>query len=360
MRVLRKTILLIPLIYGCSWMPTQPEQVTNRIVLLEVFGYARCSNCHLAEQQADELSTYYPDSIAVLIYHQSTLGDTLSPQPFTNERADWYEIHEAPTALFDGVSKITGAPGDNEYPTVFNSRRTNPSPIDIGLESSLAGLSGEIHLSTQVIDTLPDDTLKLFTIIFEDSVEFIQSGAHDSIFSHVVRAVLPDMSGIIYQPGLDTTLYFINKWNPEMVGVISFIQNIETKQVLNSSVMKRINPITSFNFFCIEDTAQTITLNSVFAYHFYLQNTGDVEYNYRLDVSIVGDPPVSGWGANFCYQGGCHFIPFSGYITISPGETDTSFTIDTFTGNEAGEITVSFTVGDALTFKTMRVHTYAP
>lgn len=339
-------------------MPTLPMGATNRIVLLEIFGYARCLNCPLAEQEAFELSSAYPESISVLIYHQGILGDTLSPQPFTDERVEWYGIHEAPTAIFDGISKVVGAPGEDEYLNIFRSRRTDPSPVDIELESSIIGTAGALHLSTSALGSLPGDTLRIFTIVYEDSVEFIQSGAQDSIFNHVVRTVLPDAGGIIYQPGLDTTINFENRWNPKMIGAVAFIQDMETKEVLNSCVINRISTLSSFNFYCVEDTIQTIALNDAFIYHFQLQNKGDSEYNYALDVDVVGELPT-GWGVGFCFQGVCYPIPYSGNISLHPEEIDSTFTVDIFSGNEPGELTVSFTVSDILTSKTIRVRTIA-
>ncbi len=344
--------------FGCSWMPTLPMGSTNRIVLLEIFGYARCLNCPAAEQEAFELSSTYPESISVLIYHQSILDDTLSPQPFTDDRAEWYGVHEAPTAFFDGVSKVFGAPGDGEYQSMFTGIRINPSPIEICLESSVIGTVGEIHLSTAVVEPLTEDTLRILTILYEDSVDFIQSGAHDSIFNHVVRAVLPDAEGITCNSEIDTTLSFVNRWDPKMIGLVAFVQNIRTKEILNSRTINRISPISSFNFYCVEDTIQSVALNDAVSYHFHLQNRGENEYDYDISVSVSGDPPAD-WGVGLCFQGGCYVLPYNGDISLLPGEKDTTFTIDIFSGNESGELIVGFTVSDILTSKTIRTHTIA-
>ena len=176
---------------SCSEIPPKPEISGEQKLsppVLEMFGYARCSNCPEVEEALDQLKTVYEDSIIVIQYHLRLLGDTLSPEE-VNVRANFYNVDNiAPVTFINGIQKITGAP-DSAYVTFYNyfwNAKRNPIIFDMKIDTADETLSINITIpDTILID--PSDSLYVIATI--DSIYFAQPGAPDSMFNNVAKFI---------------------------------------------------------------------------------------------------------------------------------------------------------------------------
>jgi hypothetical protein len=243
-------LLLLAVLVACSEAPYIVDEPKGRIVLAEFFTFARCAFCPGAEHALDSLSNEYGDSLAVIAYHRRTLGDTLSPE-YVSVREALYGVTTSPATVFDGVSGIiqTQDPGQNymAFKEWIIRRRSVAPNIEMELQTTILASSVHLMLYVTTIDSIEPGDHRLFIVLYEDSVSFAQVGAPDSIFQYVVRKMVPDETGmpidIAYPDSLFREIDFdlSPTWNLEKLGIVAFIQDLETYNVLQAIVSKRIS-----------------------------------------------------------------------------------------------------------------------
>jgi len=334
-------IFLLLFCLRCSDILT-PEQVieTERIVLLEIFGYSLCSNCPVADHAADSLYIEFNGKLNVLEYHYPMLGDTLSPQSETNNRAQWYNVTTFPTAFINGRIKREGA-GENIidiYRNYIKSELSREPSVELELENIVSGLSGiiKVYLKFTSPDFIDFENSNLFCILTEDSVFFKQSGAMDSIYNHTVRLFIPDGEGVPISEN-DTILEFPYTfkpfWNMKQIEMVVFLQNLITKEVYQATGLKLDSILTSPYSFHVEasDTIQSINPGEEAVFSFKLYNTGTEDDVYMLELIGVGFP--DSWLVQFCYGNLCLIsgLPYRVFETIAVGEADTGIAVHVFT-----------------------------
>ncbi len=242
-------LLLLAALVACSEAPYIKDEPKGRIVLAEFFTFARCAYCPGAEHALDSLSNEYGDSLAVIAYHRRILGDTLSPE-YCSAREILYGITTSPATVFGGVSGIIQTQDPSQNYLTFKGwiirRRSVASNIEVELETTISSSSAHILLCIITVDSIEAGDNRLFVVLYEDSVYFAQVGAPDSIFRYVVRKMIPDEWGmpidIAYPDSLLQEVDFDLSpgWNLEKLGIVAFIQDLETKNVLQAIVSKRI------------------------------------------------------------------------------------------------------------------------
>lgn len=245
------SILLIGifLLLSCSEAPIIEEKPTGRIVLAEFFTFARCSFCPEAEHTLDSLSREYEDSLAVIAYHRRVGGDTISPE-YVSSREALYGITSSPATVFDGISGIVQTENPEQNYSVFkgwiiNNRNIAPK-LRLHLEKNLVLDSVNLKLHIVSVDSIESSEYRVFFVLYEDSVYFAQIGAPDSTFYYVARKMIPDEQGILtdlfYPDSLVKEVDFNlqSNWNIEKLGIVAFVQNMDTKEVLQAIVDKRI------------------------------------------------------------------------------------------------------------------------
>jgi hypothetical protein len=236
------------LLCHCSDSPEIKPEPTGRIVLAEDFSFARCAYCPYAEDALDSLAREYGDSLAVLVYHRRQLGDTLSPA-YVAVRESLYQITSSPTVVFDGTHIVQTEDPDQDYEVYKNNivlERNRDAKLTMDLKAEIVTNIVNLTLHTEVKDSVNSDSCRLFFVIYEGEVFFKQTGAPDSIFDYVVRKILPSEQGIPMTLAFPDSLtneenFSVSPdWDPDKIGVVAFIQDMKTKEVLQATVIKRI------------------------------------------------------------------------------------------------------------------------
>lgn len=243
------TLLTITLIVSCSEAPEVVEEPTERVVLAEFFTFARCTYCPWAEHALDSLSHEYGDSLAVIAYHRRITGDTLSPE-YVSTREALYGITTSPSTVFDGISGVVQTEDPSQNYPIFKGwiiqRRNVSSSLKLSMEIDVVSSSVNLTLHIVSIDSVEDGDYRLFLVLYEDDVYFAQAGAPESTFHYVVRKMVPDEQGIpidlFYPDSLVKEIDFNlqSDWNQDKCGIVAFIQDIDTKEVVQAIVDKRI------------------------------------------------------------------------------------------------------------------------
>lgn len=241
-------LVLIVWIQSCSDAPTVVEEPTGRVVLAELFTYARCVFCPFAEHALDSLSQEYGDSLAVIAYHRRQLGDTLSPA-YVAVRESLYQITTSPAVVFDGLELVqTEDPNANYgvYRGWIVSERNRTPGLRLHIDVSADSLMINLMLHVVTLDSIETGDYRYFFAVYEDSIYFAQSGAPESTFAYVMREIVPDANGAsIDLPYPDSSVYEESvvpksSWDVNKLGVVAFVQEMSSRDVLQAVVVKHL------------------------------------------------------------------------------------------------------------------------
>jgi hypothetical protein len=197
----------------------------------------------------------YGDSLVILSYHAMEIDTFNNIESKT--RGNYYVYGIEPVCFFDGSGPVMVQNPDSFYvryqDQILGARSQITSltmefdTVNTKIDSTQNQIS--IGLNVMPTESLPDPTnLRLFTVIYEDSAPYISTfppfPTKHSLF--VVRKILPDTSGlnltVNFPNSFDTTFTStIENWDKTQIGVAAFVQNIETKKVLQA-VVKRNFP----------------------------------------------------------------------------------------------------------------------
>lgn len=233
----------LPIILGCSDAPLVPLVPTNRVVLVELFTWQRCVYCPYAARTLDSLKKEFNDSVMVVAYHRRVAGDTLSPEYVEERRAFYYESGGEPATVFDG-GPVVRTPGPEYNYETFKNFLLGAKSVLPGVEMALTVQSDSFRATIEafvfVVDSTPQESLRLFLVITEDSLREVLPGATDSVFNDVMRAILPDVDGLPFKLTrgdtlrFEQTVSFAPYWKYKHLKVVSFVQQPATHQVLQT------------------------------------------------------------------------------------------------------------------------------
>lgn len=247
----KKWICVLAVVLGvlsCSEAPVVEEDPTGRIVLAELFTHAFCVNCPFSKRALDSLSKEYGDSLAVIAYHKRFFLDTLSPADVA-VRESLYQVTVQPTVIFDGINTVlTEDPSQNYqvYRGWIVSERNRAPQLRLHLETSVSAPLLELTVYVTVIDSVQPGDYHVFYVVYEDSVQFSHPAATDSFFSFVVRKMIPDPYGSSIELEFpDSSVYtetvvLDDTWDTDKLGVVAFVQEMSSHDILQAVVVKRL------------------------------------------------------------------------------------------------------------------------
>jgi len=232
----------------CSFTASEAGDLVPRVILIEMFTATWCRNCPEAEEALSALlENPGPETICIVAYHGTPDRDVLASDE-TAARIDWYEsdpdfpviVGGFPTVVFDGLRYVQGARTPEEaeanYRIELNARKEVGSPLSIRLEGSVDSEGGDVTAVVKVEDRLPEGDLVLNMVVIEDHVE--QWGPWTSMYDFVTRDILDtEHLGV---PSVGDSLsverqFTVDEgWIPGNMDVIAFVQDIGTKEILQS------------------------------------------------------------------------------------------------------------------------------
>ncbi len=246
----------------------------GRVVLAELFTGSECGPCLAADAAYDKLLERYDrQTLAVLEYHLHIPRPDPMANTNTEARAKFYQVFSTPTSIINGQDNVIGGgprfaskSAFESYCSAIESKLTGPTHAKISLHDSLAG--NEIHLAANA--TAAGDTtsaLKLFVVLAEDKIHY-QGSNTVAVHRFVVRKIASPLDGVDFTNGaaaLETTLNisavsdslksYLDQFearvpggkifkekkyeiNPANLYLVAFVQNVETKEILQTVVKK--------------------------------------------------------------------------------------------------------------------------
>lgn len=214
----------------------------KRNVMYEEFTSNSSPACANNNQDLNAFINTNFENVCAIKYH---LGEILLDSFYlanpaqNNQRADYYFIYSVPHTLMDGTKKVTIPYGDslNLYVPFFN-RLAAGTPVSISVtDERINGDSIRTSVTTNVISSVKNGNYKLRLAAVERYIQ-AQGANGETNFYDVFRRAYPDSNGISISMENGTHIYNYsyhreNSWTDSMLYTVAFIQNEDTKEILN-------------------------------------------------------------------------------------------------------------------------------
>ncbi len=211
------------------------------LVIVEVATGTWCGYCPGAAMGVDEMHENGL-SVGIIEYH----GDDAYETDETNARIDYYNVSGFPTALFGGENSVVGGSLDqsmfSSYLPEYEKRFLKPSLFEIeAYYYNIQGDEYQIQVNAEMIDQYPflENNIVLQVALTESHIEESWQGMSELNF--VCRDMIPTANGTsmnfadnaLQSATLDFTIP--DEYNSENIELIVFIQDNDTKEILQGS-----------------------------------------------------------------------------------------------------------------------------
>jgi hypothetical protein len=225
-------------------------ELVARSTLIEFLTTNTCRNCPTAEAALDSLlGDFGSDRLAVIAYHDLTQTDGLATGE-TVSRIDWYTDYsdipedQWPISIFDGLRTVEGAisveQAISEYGFEVGQRLAAGSPVRLTIEGEIGSTAGSVEVVAKVTGVVPAHQLVLKFAVIEDDVRY--NGYFAKIFDAVARDLLDDeplsLEAIGDSVTVERSFPVAETWTLDNLDVIAFIQDIDTREVIQSARLR--------------------------------------------------------------------------------------------------------------------------
>ncbi len=232
-------------IIGNVQINLEPHQTTaQKIVLLEDFANVGCIPCVTSNIIIESLLYgTYAHKIAVVKFpiYWPTANDPfyLANESLCNNRIGYYNVQSAPTIMVDGLLSQTNGTDSVTLKEKIDQRLSVTAPFSINVNRTFQDSSLIADINVQAINLagINKNDLVLYTVVVENNVEYDAPNG-ETEFHNVLRRMLPVDDGLSFASLPDTTLNWqidlLSTWNPENLHIVAYIQNVQTKEVLQA------------------------------------------------------------------------------------------------------------------------------
>ncbi|MEO7176265.1 MAG: Omp28-related outer membrane protein [Saprospiraceae bacterium] len=203
-------------------------------------------------------------------------------------RTQYYAVAGVPDAVVNG-NFVQSNPSSISQATVDNAW-SKSSPLKVTTNWVDSGDTRDITVNLKAFGDIPPGDWRLHVVMVEREINWTVPAANgEKYFNDVVRAMFPDVNGTSILPPVkgasetfnftyteDTTLQL------DQLAVIAFVQNQETKEVLNTGSTYDVPLNIGIETTPITVAAGTPSISQEFAV--VMTNTGEIDENYRFNL----------------------------------------------------------------------------
>ena len=299
--------------------------------LFEHFTQASCDPCAAQNPAFQAIYLANESNVHHIAYHTSWPGyDPMYDfNPSESEGiVSYYGVTSVPNMILDG--KNIGSP-ENVSEDLINNAATLYSPIGIYVNEVTAGTTRTATIDIKSFGSMPAGEYIVKAVVVEKLIEYDSApgGNGETEFPNVMRNFLTTTSGspfVAAAVGGTNTLTFDYEldpiWNEEQIYVLAWVQNAETKEVINSGSTFDAELYTGFSSINFEKgtpavghsfvttittgaTSETISLDVT------TQQPGDWTFEYEFDGTTYTDDATISVDANTSSDITIHVTPSS-------------------------------------------------
>lgn len=177
---------------------------------------------------------YGTSKFIVLEYHGS---DELANSR-TEARSKWYNVRGFPTTKFDGIKTQIGGWDDVQtaFENVVDELLRPAASFSITLSGILGQENAVLKATVTPVSATTRSNLKLRWVIYEDNVD-----VKGKLHRFVVREVLAEDNLLVQGTKaieVNKTMAINPAWKYSNLGIVAFIQDDSSKEVLQATVFK--------------------------------------------------------------------------------------------------------------------------
>jgi hypothetical protein len=217
----------------------------QRVVLLEDFSNTGCIPCVESEAIISDILGFYEEDQLLGIQYHVYWPDPADPfylaaREDNSTRTSFYSVDltGVPYVVIDGID--TPPPSDKtEILQSVSQRVVEDRPFSLRVWDDLNGLSGISCAEVVLLSGISYRDVRIHFVLLEDDIQYDAQNGIDH-FNNVMRNMFPEASGepLEMVPGdtlsLKLTYPIQSDWVPENLKMVVFIQDHETKEVLQA------------------------------------------------------------------------------------------------------------------------------
>lgn len=240
---------MIALIAALSAFSVHGQQ---RLSLIELFSGASCSPCAIHVPVLEDTISHYQDKV-VILRHQMNIpafDPMYNDYPVgSNTRYNYYGIQGVPDLKLDGA--VTSF---DITRSIIEARASIPAPFNIDLSYTKTDTNISVNMIINAVSGVTGN-LKARIAVIENEIEFpTPPGSNgERFFFKVLKQFIPSPAGTTLASTWNTgdadtisgSWTFANVYNKDEIAVIAYIQNDDTKEILQAAFAK---PLAINNF----------------------------------------------------------------------------------------------------------------
>ena len=301
------------------------------------------------------------DSITAVKYHWGIPSPNDSMYIASKEQIDSivsnYNASFVPLTYADGNTYVAlPYTTDSILNAVYDYRRSLGAPVSINVSDSISGNTMTSKINYNFIAPINSGDYRLKVYAMQRTVNFdtIPSNWYDSTFYDVFRKAIPGVGGVSISPSGSNSLTYTytipSAWNASQIYTVAFIQNENTKEILNSAKGGSFTPVrinslvptistSNRNILDFSPFVRNGNMKVINGPSIDMNTTGDSTYKFFAEL-FEGYYPPPRWsvinpdglftlskyqGANGPTFSGdnCVQIPFYDYASLSSNRRDT-------------------------------------
>lgn len=298
--------LMLMMLTLTTW--TFAQSAAKRYILLEHFTNSRCSICGSQNPGFYSTIANYSEDVHHISYHPPIPYNNcvfyLSNPNENSTRASYYNVNGTPRVLRNGVNASSAAQVTS---AVLNGLLGQTSPLQV-VVSETSGAQRTATIEARSIGVVPDGNYKLYVAVVERQVQYAAPNG-EQVHHNVFRKMLTNINGDVFNPAIanqSVTLTFNytvdSDWEQAEVYVLAFVQNTQSKEILNSGtrfdavVLDTNDPLDINVRLYPNPTSNVLFLKSDEPLHGRLainNAAGALIYNLQLDGQTELETPVS-------------------------------------------------------------------
>jgi hypothetical protein len=225
---------------------TTAQTLYEKQTLVEHFTSEHCGSCANYNPTLMGFLGTQADKVAVISYHVYWWQGSIFYQNEADhtQRTDFYDNPGTPRAFFDGQEVYSG-PSFSTIDEATLSEFSNSSTYNIVLKESISGSSANIDIAVTPSSNVNSNDIKIFAVVIEENQSYDEApGVNgETDFHYVMRDIIVDNQGVGFSSLLahstthiNTTYDFPTGVNINGLRTIVFVQNVETKEVLQAFI----------------------------------------------------------------------------------------------------------------------------
>ncbi len=218
----------------------------SKYSVFEHFTNTGSETCNQAEQIIYQLANDYRNDILNIHYHTNfPAADifNLNNSEIMAARTLFYGIENVPKSVINGTNFIT----NYNYSELTNNANMHnilkDAQFSMQVAAKITNNDLEIKIVTTALSDIENLPLCLYTTIIEKEIEINSSTGINKKYKYVIRDILPNAGGIIYnnqwqinESFEENFAYHIkNIYNLEKIIVVAFLQNTVTKEIYQAA-----------------------------------------------------------------------------------------------------------------------------